>query len=124
MMISIFLNAVDGNGEKKRFPVYGNFDNPLFLADNVGEICGADVDTMTNLLATWEDNRYAFKMRLMNPNATVKQRKTHEKWVLTEAGLTRFAFSSQSEECRKFQDWVCLTVAPSIRTTGAAVFFD
>ena len=99
MMISIFLNAVDGNGEKKRFPVYGNFDNPLFLADNVGEICGADVDTMTNLLATWEDNRYAFKMRLMNPNATVKQRKTNEKWVLTEAGLNRFGHQKNRRCC-------------------------
>ena len=117
-MIKIFKNAMQGKADRKDLPVYGTFDKPIFLAETVGDMVGADSAAMNKLLRSWGDIRYAFKMRVSNPTATGKQRITHDKWALTDAGLTRFAFSARSADSANFRDWICLDVVPSIRKTG------
>jgi prophage antirepressor-like protein len=65
------------------------------------------------------DERYAFKTKLLNTNPRKSgQRKTHDMWMLTEAGLYRFLLTSRSKLAKVFADWVCFDVIPAIRKTG------
>ena len=64
------------------------------------------------------DTRYAFKAKVLDPNATGTQRKTQEVWILTEAGLYRFLQGGKNKLAQKFTDWLWFDVLPSIRQTG------
>jgi prophage antirepressor-like protein len=64
------------------------------------------------------DARYVYKAKVLNPNATGKQRKTHELWMLTEPGLYRFLIGCRNKIAATFRDWIFFEVIPSIRRTG------
>ena len=66
----------------------------------------------------WNNPKYAFKTTVPNPNATGRQRHTQQKWVLTEAGIMRFAIGARNNVAQEFADWVLLLVLPTIRKTG------
>ena len=116
LMIKTFEHAVE-EGHKDLL-VYGSFSEPVFMAEHVGEMVGTELTAMNKLLRSWMDVRYAFKVKVVNKEATGKQRKTHERWALTEGGLTRFAFSSRNERAVVFRDWICFDVIPCVRKAG------
>ena len=73
LMIKTFEHAVkEGHTD---LLVYGSFSEPVFMADHVGEMVGTERAAMNKLLRAWMDVRYAFKVKVVNMEATGKQRK-------------------------------------------------
>lgn len=64
----------------KEFRIYGDFENPLFLARDVAGWIGYDVSSVNKMIAIVDE---AEKVRKTIPTLGGKQ----ESWLLTEDGL-------------------------------------
>ena len=117
MSESLFKLFYRGASEHE-ISVHGSWDHPLFLGEDVSRFCGCEINAMHKILASWNDSSYAFKMKVFNSNVEGKRQKTQEKWTLTEAGVMKFAFVTQTAIANCLVDWVCKEVLPSIRKTG------
>ena len=118
-LFQIFSRKLPGSDDDYEMPVFGTWENPLFVAEDVARLCGVSIGAMAHRLGLYSDVIYAFKMKILNPKATGKQRKTQEKWVLTEAGVLKFALGTQGTVGQDYARWVFVEVLPTIRKTGS-----
>lgn len=117
-LFQIFSRKLPGSDDDYDMPVFGTWENPIFVAEDVACLCGVSIGAMAHRLGLYNDEIYAFKMKILNPKATGKQRKTQEKWVMTEAGVLRFALGTQGAAGQDYARWVFVEVLPTIRRTG------
>jgi len=102
-IIQTFKNA------GKVISVYGTFDQPLFLAKEIGDILGFKCIRST--------------LRVMKPSWKVVRamhtRGGDQKMTfLTEPGFYKLIMKSNKKEALDFQTWICEDVIPSIRKRG------
>jgi len=83
--------------------VYGTWDKPLFVANDVGKILGIS-KIRTSISNMPEEYRGAQSLGGEN--------------TITESGLYYLTMRSNKEKAIQFQQWVCGEVLPSIRKTG------
>jgi prophage antirepressor-like protein len=89
--------------------VYGSFDKPLFLANEVGLFLG-----LKNIRSSLSAVNPLWKyVQPMDTNKGVRQMT-----FLSESGLYKLIMRSDKEEAIKFQEWICEDVLPAIRKTG------
>ena len=89
--------------------VYGSFEDPLFLAQEVGDMLGL--------------NRVRDSLVNMNVNFKVAgQTRTpgglQQTYFLKEPGLYWLLMRSNKTQAIEFQNWICQDVIPSIRKSG------
>ena len=92
----------------KAVNVYGTFDEPLFLAKEIGELLG-----FTNIRVTL--SRMSSKFRVTDCYTKFGARQVT---FLKEPGLYALIMRSNKPEAVAFQEWICEEVLPSIRKTG------
>ena len=117
-LYKVFHGRIPGTNENVPLEVYGSSEEPLWLGGKVALFCSITERTMLQWFADWNNPKYAFKMKVINPHATGRQRKTQTQWVVTEAGLMRFTFGARNNIAQEFVDWVLLDIMPTIRKTG------
>ncbi|MDD4938248.1 MAG: BRO family protein [Candidatus Shapirobacteria bacterium] len=88
--------------------VYGTFDNPLFKANDIGDLLG-----IKNIRDTIKDYNGKQKGVVLTDTLGGLQETT----MLTEQGLYKVLMKSRKPIAEKFQDWVC-QVIEEIRKTG------
>ena len=93
----------------KCIEIYGTYDNPLFLAKQVGEALGIKNvrESLRNVGANW-------KVVSFTDTLGGSQKMT----FLKEPGLYQLIMRSNKKEAVQFQEWICGEVLPSIRKTG------
>jgi prophage antirepressor-like protein len=89
--------------------VYGSFDKPLFLANEVGVFLGLKScrSSLRHVNPLWKH------VQPMPTNKGVRQMT-----FLTEPGLYKLILRSDKPEAIKFQEWICEDVLPTLRKTG------
>ena len=117
--IHIYQRKLSGTSEAINIQILGTPDDPIFVADEVRRCMNVSESSMHHRLKAWNEPKYAFKMKLPNPTARGPQRKNHVKWVLTEAGLGKFVFSSRNNVASIFADWIFNDVIPIARRAHA-----
>lgn len=95
----------------KDFKMYGNIDNPLFLAKDVAEWIDYDLSSVHKLVALVEDDE---KVRKSVPTPGGSQ----EMWFLTEDGLYEVLMQSRKPIAKQFKSRV-KEILRSIRKHGA-----
>ena len=90
----------------KHFAVYGDFENPLFLAKDVAEWIEYDVTSVNKMLNNVDDDE---KVRNIVPTLGGNQ----EAWFLTEDGLYEVLMQSRKPIAKEFKK-----ILKSIRKTG------
>jgi prophage antirepressor-like protein len=105
-MTSMIKQFTNGNSTIK---VYGSFDKPLFLANEIGQLLGLKNirSSLSRMNSLW---------KTVQPMDTKKG--SRNMTFLTEAGLYKLIMRSDKYEAVKFQEWVCETVLPNLRKTG------
>lgn len=94
----------------KHFAVYGDFENPLFLAKDVAEWIEYDVTSVNKMLNNVDDDE---KVRNIVPTLGGNQ----EAWFLTEDGLYEVLMQSRKPIAKEFKKKV-KEILKSIRKTG------
>lgn len=94
----------------KEFKVYGDFENPLFLAKDVAEWIEYDVSSVNKMLASVDEDE---KVRKIVPTLGGDQ----EMWLLTENGLYEVLMLSRKPIAKEFKKEV-KRILHEIRTTG------
>jgi prophage antirepressor-like protein len=89
--------------------VYGTFDEPLFLAQEVGDMIG---------LARVRDSLVNMSDKFKVAGQTRTRGGVQQTYFLKESGLYWLLMRSNKKEAEVFQTWVCEEVIPSIRKTG------
>jgi prophage antirepressor-like protein len=89
--------------------VYGTYEEPLFLAKEVGDILGLG-NIRSSLMKIKPKHKVVQRMDTLGG----KQDMT----FLKEAGLYKLIMRCDKPIASDFQDWVCEEVLPSIRKTG------
>jgi prophage antirepressor-like protein len=89
--------------------VYGTFDKPLFLANEVGVFLGLKScrSSLRHVNPLWKH---------VQPMPTLGG--VQQMTFLSESGLYKLIMRSDKEEAVKFQEWICEDVLPAIRKTG------
>jgi prophage antirepressor-like protein len=89
--------------------VYGTFDKPLFLANEIGQLLGLKNirSSLSRMNSLWK------AVRPMDTVGGIQQMT-----FLTESGLYKLIMRSDKYEAIKFQEWICEIVLPSLRKTG------
>ena len=90
--------------------IFGTFENPEWLADDLRAILGFSAKPETMLRYHPENEKL---MRLVD--ASGQPRKM---WFVTEPGLYRLIFKSRRPEAEAFKTWVYSEVLPSLRKFG------
>ena len=109
------------------FKVYGDFQNPLFLAKDVAEwIDYSKVDgkyKVSQMLASVDEDEKVLKLVNItssdtnNVDTTSKARRTQEMWLLTENGLYEVLMLSRKPVAKEFKKQV-KKILHEIRTSG------
>lgn len=94
----------------RQFRMYGNAENPLFLAKDVAEWIGYDKSSINKMLNKVEDDE---KVRSIVPTLGGNQ----ESWLLTEDGLYEVLMQSRKPIAKKFKREV-KQILKSIRKHG------
>ena len=89
--------------------VYGSFEDPLFLAKEVGDMLG--LSRVRDSLVNMNDN---FKVAGQTRTAGGLQ----HTYFLKEPGLYWLLMRSNKTKAIEFQNWICQDVIPSIRKSG------
>ena len=89
--------------------VYGTFDEPLFFAQEVGDMIG---------LARVRDSLVNMNDKFKVAGQTRTRGGLQQTYFLKESGLYWLLMRSNKKEAEVFQTWVCEEVIPSIRKTG------
>ena len=89
--------------------VYGTFEDPLFLAKEVGDMLG--LSRVRDSLVNMNDN---FKVAGQTRTAGGLQ----HTYFLKEPGLYWLLMRSNKTKAIEFQNWICQDVIPSIRKSG------
>ena len=89
--------------------VYGTFDEPLFLAQEVGDMIG---------LARVRDSLVNMSDKFKVAGQTRTPGGVQQTYFLKESGLYWLLMRSNKKEAEVFQTWICEEVIPSIRKTG------
>ena len=103
IMLSVFKN------EMFQLSVYGSYDKPLFVANDIGKILG-----LTNIRMSLKGMPTEYLV--VNPNdgpGGIQQTN-----FVTESGLYHIVLRSNKPRALPFQKWVVESVLPSIRKTG------
>jgi len=89
--------------------VYGTFDEPLFLAQEVGDMVGITRvrDSLVNM-----NDKFKVAGQTRTPGGV------QQTYFLKESGLYWLLMRSNKKEAEVFQTWICEEVIPSIRKTG------
>lgn len=91
-------------------PVFGTYENPLFIARHVCEVLALDwLDDVRKRIPEWTKG-----LGLIAPTLGGSQ----EMATITEAGVYWIAFRSNKPEAQEFTRWICEDVLPSIRKHG------
>jgi prophage antirepressor-like protein len=90
-------------------PFYGTYINPLFKANDIGELLG--IERIRNSIKDFD------KDELINMAITDSLGRLRETNMLTEQGLYRFLMTSRKPIAKEFQKWV-FEVIKEIRLTG------
>lgn len=97
--------------DEKTINVYGTFEEPLFLAKEIGEELG-----FGNIHSTLSNMEKEWKVTVLQ---TLDKGKPPIKRIfLKEPGLYYLLMRSYKEEAKPFQKWVVGEVLPTIRKTG------
>ena len=98
----------------KQINVYGTFQEPLFLAKDVGKMLG--MGNIRSSLAKVNPKWKTTRVQTLDGG----QDERHMTF-LTEPGLymALLLMRSYKPEAKKFQEWICEDVVPSIRQTGS-----
>ena len=97
------------NNGSTNLNVYGTFDEPLFLAKEVGEILNL---SNINVQISHMDSDWKVIQKTYTPGGA------QEMTFFKEPGLYYIVMRSNKEEAIEFQTWVFEDVLPSIRKTG------
>jgi len=84
--------------EENSVRVFGSYENPLFVANDVAKIL--EIEKIRNTLSNFRNDE-AHTM-----GVTDNIGRTQNTWVLTERGLIKLMYKSRSEIAEKFQDFV------------------
>ena len=95
--------------------VYGTFENPLFIASQVGMLLGL-INIHTSLVNIDKDY-----IVLKQIQTSIGLRKAT---FLNESGLYYLIMRSDKIEAKPFQKWIVQSVLPSIRKTGKYIVND
>lgn len=90
--------------------VYGNFQDPWFLARDIAEMIDYSTASLNKFLQSVDDNE---KERKNVPTLGGVQKA----WFLTEQGLYEVLFQSRKPKAKEFKSWV-KQVLKEIRTQG------
>lgn len=91
-------------------PVFGSYENPIFIAKHVCQIVGLDWnDDVRKRVPEWAKG-VGLKTRTLGG--------VQEMSTLTEAGVYFVAMRSNKPDAQEFCRWVCEEVLPSIRKHG------
>lgn len=103
----------------KSFKIYGDIENPLFLAKDVAVwIEHSNASVMLNKV---DENEKTLKLcDVNNVYTTSKSRKTQEMWFLTEDGLYEVLMQSRKPIAKSFKKEV-KNILKTIRKTGGYV---
>lgn len=96
---------------EKEFRIYGDFENPLFLAKDVANWIEYESSSLNKMLKNVDDSE---KVRNIIPTLGGKQ----EMWLLTEDGLYEVLMQSRKPVAKEFKKQV-KTILKSIRKNGA-----
>lgn len=97
----------------KEFRIYGDFENPLFLAKDVATWIDYDLSSINKMLNTVDENE---KVRNIVPTVGGNQ----EMWLLTEDGLYEVLMLSRKPIAKEFKKQVKL-ILKEIRKTGGYI---
>jgi toxin-antitoxin system, toxin component, bro family len=95
----------------KEFRIYGDFENPLFLAKDVAEWIEYDISSINKMLNNVDENE---KVRNIVPTLGGNQ----EMWFLTEDGLYEVLMLSRKPIAKEFKKQV-KEILKTIRKTGS-----
>ena len=95
----------------KEFRIYGDFENPLFLAKDVAEWIEYDISSINKMLNNVDENE---KVRNIVPTLGGNQ----ERWFLTEDGLYEVLMLSRKPIAKEFKKQV-KEILKTIRKTGS-----
>ena len=95
----------------KEFRIYGDFENPLFLARDVAEWIEYDISSINKMLNNVDENE---KVRNIVPTLGGNQ----EMWFLTEDGLYEVLMLSRKPIAKEFKKQV-KEILKTIRKTGS-----
>lgn len=100
------------NFNNNKINIYGTFDKPLFIANEIGEILGIKNirDTLRNM-----PKEYKNKMDVDFSDTPQKVN------IVNESGLYYIIMRSNKDIAVLFQKWILENVLPSIRKTGEYV---
>ncbi len=109
-----------GNFNGLRLDIYGDFENPLFMARAVAEMIDYgktskgyyDVQAMLRVV---DEDEKAKAVPL--EGTTINNRRRQKVWFLTEQGLYEVLFQSRKPKAKEFKHWV-KQVLKEIRTQG------
>lgn len=94
----------------KELTVYGNAENPLFLAKDVAEWIEYDVSSLNKLVNTVDEDE-----RLVG--TLFRSGQNHQVWMLTESGLYEVLMQSRKPIAKQFKKGV-KAILKEIRTKG------
>jgi len=95
----------------REFRIYGDFENPLFLAKDVAEWIEYDISSINKMLNNVDENE---KVRNIVPTLGGNQ----EMWFLTEDGLYEVLMLSRKPIAKEFKKQV-KEILKTIRKTGS-----
>lgn len=98
----------------KEFTIYGDFENPLFLAKDVAEVI--EVDNVSDLMTRVDDDEKVL-MNTIGLTDTI-QTGNPNKWFLTENGLYEVLMQSRKPIAKEFKQGV-KTILKEIRRNGS-----
>ncbi|WP_242978499.1 BRO-N domain-containing protein [Clostridium tetani] len=98
----------------KNFTIYGDFENPLFLAKDVGEWIEYEKSSINKMLNNVEDDE---KICLVSEHSSEGIQANTPYWFLTEDGLYEVLMQSRKPIAKKFKKEV-KKILKSIRMNG------
>jgi prophage antirepressor-like protein len=99
----------------KDFKVYGDYENPLFLAKDVAEWIDYNISSVNKMLASVDDDEKT--TRKIVPSGSKYQT---EAWFLTEDGVYEVLMQSRKPIAKAFKKEV-KTILKSIRKHGSYI---
>jgi prophage antirepressor-like protein len=96
--------------QNNKIRVYGNLEEPWFLAKDICNILNITntTETLRNFPTKWKKLQ---KIETSHKNLV-------NTYLISEPGLYRLLMRSNKEIAEKFQEWVCEDILPSIRKRG------
>lgn len=98
----------------KKFKIYGDFENPLFLAKDVAEWIGYDKSSINKMLETIDDDE---KILMVSEKSSEGIQANTKYWFLTEDGLYEVLMQSRKPIAKAFKKEV-KKILKEVRKTG------